>query len=954
VSLLLLNGSGWACALVADDGVSGEAVTLESALQQSITLFRNGRYQDAVSAFDALETVFGREAEYVAGSVQRVVLPMRGYATLASGDSAAAIDHLTRYLEHFRERSKVGSLVLFSLAQALQAEGLNGLSLERFQEFIENYPGTSEAGIAYLRVAELQVASSDRTAALETLNRLYQSPHPLVLRQKARLMALQIAADGVDRNLAVRYLLETSWDLEAMPELGALAFLAVGIGDYLLGAERFEQAVAAYRLVPEQTSLLARQKELLADLRDGSARNRRFAAEGEVGIWAAYHQTLFRRIELLINQVEQGTDYTAPVYLRYGQAFSGAGRHHEAWIVFAELAEDSACPVALRQEAHYRWIFAAQELARWEDGLRIGMLFVDRYPAAPQAPMALFLIANAHQELGDYPAAVALLTRLLTEYPGHPFHARWLFTRGYVRLLQEKNADARADFRAYLDAAPEAALALHASLWHALSWYFEKAHQEALAELDVLLQETPEDHHLRGEVEYRRSSVLYALRDYAGALEQLEHYLARFPEHGRRTEAQVLRGDTLMGLGRLVEASVAFRQVGSEAGNLFPYAVFQTGKIYRALEEYALMAKHFAAYVARDDLVAHPRVSEALYWIGWAHQQQGQLTSAFPVFEEALVRFGNDPNALEIGSILKELHKLHRQLQAPREPNNHGARGVLSFPSFMDWITAEQGLAREEKRWTYYSRLRLYEVERKAAGGQFLLEELGETVPLEALDAEGLAKVGLAWQEAGRTEARQFFDALLEHYPQSPERAAGYLGLGRIAFAEADYALAGDLLGRLIAELPGHPLAIEGTLLYGRAQLALREPDKAVPVLEELLRLKSARGRPHAEALILLGEAAEGIEQCDRAIAYYQRVYNMYRAYPDLVGAAYLRSARLFEQADDLTAAWRTYREIIYFEDLAGSEVRKEAERAFERLTPLLPPEAVNAPQLTDLDGGAT
>ena len=40
-------------------------------------------------------------------------------------------------------------------------------------------------------------------------------------------------------------------------------------------------------------------------------------------------------------------------------------------------------------------------------------------------------------------------------------------------------------------------------------------------------------------------------------------------------------------------------------------------------------------------------MAEALYWIGWAHEQQGDPAASFPLFVEALAVHGNDVKAAE-------------------------------------------------------------------------------------------------------------------------------------------------------------------------------------------------------------------------------------------------------------------------------------------------------------------
>ncbi len=921
--------------------VSRSEVTLQAGLQQSIHLFAEGRYGEASQAFAQLDQVFGREPEYLKDSVQSVILPMKGYAALGIGQSEEAERHFSGYMSAYgktRGTSQVRALVLFSLAQAQQMNGRYREAIASYSQFCSEYAATPESGIAHIRLAELFVLVDERESALAILDSLYESRQAHSLRQEGRLRALKIATEADDLERSAEYLLSTPWQIATMQEPAVLALSALTTGDQLFVAERFEEAVKAYRIVPEHSSLLEKQKEMLADTRFRVSRGQRTALVGESGIWDEYYRSLILRMEQMVAQLESGSDYTGALYLRRGQTYLAAGRFREAWVVFKELAESKDFPERVREEGHYRWLLAGQELKKWDACLRIATTFVALYPESPQAPLALFLMANAYQELRDYDKAIALLSQLMEGYEGHPFHGRWQFSRGFNYLLQEKNDAARRDFSAYIDRHQETALAINAAFWHALSWYFEKNYIQSLQELDALLYSTAKDHHLRGEIEYRRGTVLYALRDYEGALGQIEAYLQGFPDHASRHEAQVLKGDTLMGLGRLLEASVLFRHIGPEAKNLFSYAVFQAGKIFRALEEYDLMARHFRNYAEREDLDSYHRVSEALYWVGWAREMQGRSAEAIPAYEMALSRFGNDPDATEIQNILDGFRRLYQKMDT--QTSHH------AYPSFESWIHSASVEAMNAEQWTWYSRLMLYSAEKldKQSGNISEYEIIGsldQVVPIESMDAHGLARIGLGLLGTNRLRATDYFKELLERYPTSVERGSAYYGLGVKAYSTEDYAAAASWFHRLIHELPGHPLGVEASLSYARCKVHLSGGMEAVPMLEELLRMRHARGRPQAEALLLLGNIFEASERTSEAIAYYQRVYNMYRAYPDLVGIAYLRSASLFENSGNIEAAWRTYREVLYFTDLTGSDVQVIAESEFSRLKAMLPKDLV-------------
>jgi tetratricopeptide (TPR) repeat protein len=113
--------------------------------------------------------------------------------------------------------------------------------------------------------------------------------------------------------------------------------------------------------------------------------------------------------------------------------------------------------------------------------------------------------------------------------------------------------------------------------------------------------------------------------------------------------------------------------------------------------------------------------------------------------------------------------------------------------------------------------------------------------------------------------------------------------------------------------------------LTGQTLLALERFAEADDTFEEILRLRSLRGRPHARALIGLAQSAAADQDPARAIAYYQRVYTVHRAQNDLTAQAYFESSLLFEQLQQPAAAHRTLAEMLSLSELASSPYYEKA-----------------------------
>lgn len=891
-----------------------QALRLQEVLARATGEFQSGNYEEALELFDILDTTFGQEPELRQPAVQRILLPARGYAEFAVGNYEASIQAFSSFLEQFPETGRIHAFVLYTLAQAHQLNEEPEKAARRLAEFAQSYPRSPEASLSALQQADILFRSGEIEEALDLSERLYRSDASQTLRTQARLRALQVLVDGERFDEAFDLIQGTRWRIRTMPELAVLAFAALRTGDALAASERSADALRCYRLVPPYQTLLARQRSQLERTRQVLEYRKRSDTSPMAAAWNEYYAQLAARLETQLRALEEMDDYTPGYLLRYGRAFLRSDRPRESLVLFRAIAGDEDAAPEDRQQAHYHWILSTYALEDWEETLRVAREFEEAYPESPLAPESLYLVAQAYQEQRKFRPSIDVYTELLERFPGNPLASRWLFTRGFNLAMLEQYEDSRTDFEVFRREYPSHPLATQAALWHALTHHFEGNYEEALAELEPLAAAS-RGHPLYPEIRYRIATAAYGLRDYGRALTLIEGYLDEFPLHQRAPEAVVLRGDILMGLGELIEASAAFAQVTPEAGGLFPYAVFQRGKIFKALERYDLMIGHFTEYLDREDIVFKPRTSEALYWLGWALLEAGRAGEALDRFDEAIASFGDDPAATEIQPLLASLETMRRDL-LQSEGMEIPAHPVLQAETFDAWLEGETARALEEDRLTWFSRLKYFQAVRERSRGdeemaRTLLQEIDEEVPLERLDPEVIGQIGLVYSDMGFDYAEDYFDFILENYPGHPARAEAWFGLAQILFEENEIEEAEDLLRKFEEQMPLHPLAVRVRILRGRLLTGMGYYDDAETTFEEVLKLKHARGIPHARALVGLAEMNEARGNPTRAIPYWQRVYTLYRAYPDLVAEAYVRSAELFARMDRPEAAFRSLEEML-------------------------------------------
>lgn len=922
---------------------------MQATLERAVRAFAAGDYVTAAAAFADLERVFGREESY--SPLAPTLLPVRAYAEQQAGNQEAAITHFEDFLRRYPdERARLG-FVYFNLARAYQVTGRKTEAINAYQRFIEAMPDTDEAILSAMRQAELYFEAGELEQGISRLLNFSESTRVAEsLRVQARLRALQKIRESGDESRAAKLLLDSNWSVTEMPELAVLAFAALQTSDYLLEQERPTDALRVLRLVPRRETLIRqqeRQLEAITALRDQRREQATGPAAG-AGVWDEYFRNLLGRMQGQLDALLDSEDYTPGLDMRRGQAYLLAGRTEEAEIIFRALADDETAETAMRAQAHYRLILAAHARQDWDTALAYAHEFQQAHSDDPNAPAALFLLAHALQQQGDYAQAVAVLDGLVEDYPQHAMQPRWIFARGHNRILNQQAAAGRNDFQFFLERWPQDAQASSARLWLALSHFFEREYAAAIAAFDMALTRVPEYHHLYPELIYRRANTLYSMADYDSALQAIDAYLKSYPQHQRVPEARVLRGDILMGKGRLLEASSAFLQVSPEAGALYPYAVFQRGKILQALEEYPLMIEHFENYVQREDVAEKVRVAEALYWIGWAWTQKGSPEKAFPAFMRALEAHGNERRAGEVAEIIRALGRLHAQAAGDEVTlfaDTEAAQQLLDAESIEAWLWDERERAEQAEQWTWYSRIALYLADlakrrNETEQHERQVYDIFENVDIDRLDGHGLAEVGALLARDHFQAAELYLQRCLDDFPGSPHRGLALYALASLAYAEGDPDRSRTLLERFQAETPAHPRVHDATLLQARVLADTGHSADAVELLEALLRIRQARGLPHARALNLIGDIYAGTGDNHRAIAYYQRVYTLYRAFAPEVAHAYLKSASLFEETGDVRAAYNSLVELKADPRLADQVDMDAVNADLQRLKERLPTEA--------------
>ncbi len=930
----LIFGWMWVC--------HSQTGTLIGLFESGRDAFLSQHYTDAVGYFQTLEDQFDSEPEFEQSTFQKFYISMYGMSALLSGDAGLASEKLEHYVERFYEKKEKDSLILLGLIQAkrqMQAYGeldaLYGKFLSDYPEHPDRFLIRFERMLALFRQEELE-------KGMQEIDRVCTIGAPKNLRFRARLVGIQ---ENITRGMlkeAGELLLSTQWDVTQMPEMAVLATSALNIGAFYMEQEQWEYAIQAYRWVPFYRTLIETQRKRLGELQRIMENVKKEGGGNRSSLWSAHYQNLIAQVNSRLEHLENGDDYTPTFLLKYGRCFLFNSQFAEAWVVFRSLALTEGIDRIVEEQAWYHWILSSHGAENWDEARELCLSFAKRFPESVLLPKTFYMLARTHQESGDYLRANRVLSDLIERFPSHEDVPSWFVTRGFNLAALNENEHALIDFQSAIDHPKiNQALLVRARYWKGVTLSALDEYDAAIEVFEKLMETFP-DHWMSPEFQYRLATVLYSKRDYDATERGLKTFISENPQHFYVPEAEVLLGDVAMGKGDLEEAIERFQSIPQGNANLYMYAFFQIGKIYRAKEQYAEMETHFRNYLDAPAFKGKARTSEALYWLGWAMSQQEREIESLPLYLEAVARFGNDPEASELIPMIQALEVLKKKMAFSDDPADGGdsvpeVRRFLSSFQFDQWLVDEIDRAKSSESKTYYARLQLYEALKLRRAGQdelarSAIQGISLKTPLEAMDDLLLGEIGVSLAEDGFEACMDYLRRLLIVYPKSPSKALAYFGLGIFDASQLKWEDSLKWLNLFQKETPNHARMFDVRLLRAKALMELGHYEQASEAYNDMLRLKAARGIPHVTALLGLAVLHQKQGQPGQAIPYYQRIYTLYRAYRPQVAKAYLASAQLFDAMGEIDAAHRTLLEFMDQSDLIEFPEYGIAGRELERL----------------------
>jgi len=885
---------------------------LKSAADQYINLQRYGE------ALPYLEELYTRLKDTTTPEskdmLERVVFYLAlGYVT--TNKQSEAIRYLDVYLEKYNGQNISRTVnVLDMLAEAYFRTGEYTKAAQTYQTILASrHTPLDQRRTAKLNLMDCYIASKGWDKLAEAARNFVQESGDPDLQGRAATALCQayVQTNETDRIFELIPLLENSSSTARFRVDFNLAMLAAG--DRMFQARDFDAALLLYQivaprrfienLIKERADDLKEKKEALAALRP---------VPPNLGAQMAAINGEMQRLQEQTQDLKGAASYDEELRTRLAQTFYRQGRKWEALWLYEGLMDDFP-DSEYGERAGYAAFALAAELGQRKRAIELGRDYMEQFPKGENYDALASQLTQLMVAAKDYQGAEEMAQKVLEGKKDSIFADKMVFLTGYSLFQSEQMEKAAEMFLRVRKDYPQSGSREAADYWYAMTFLYRNQYEEALSQFKLFAEAHP-DGDLHTDAIFRTGVCNYALERYDDAKKIFEDFLVRYPGAPQVAEAHLLLGDIAGNDGRLDDALAHYAKVETltvNQGNI-DLATMATGRILETLSRWDDMIRVFNHYL--DTYGTSGLYAEAIYRIGFAKKQKGDIEGMLAGYLDAIKRYGNDANAIGIDMITRDWPKEYQEYRGKSSADLVAAelaqaqtRGDRTL--VMRWMMMQEGLARES-----------------GPGAPPEVEVTDES--LEAASPALLVWLGdhaLAKKDAAM--ARKAYARVLAKFDQNEWYLPALMALGRLDTDEGDDKAALADYAKVRELFPQSPDAAEA--LFQQAEILGRQKkyQEAIASLELILEVKEWRGEAWARALYKTGEFLREEGNIQEAFAYFQRVYVLYGAYHEWAAKAYLQSAMCLGALGKEEERVKTLREMISQEPLRDRPEYQEAQK---------------------------
>lgn len=884
---------------------------------------------DPSSAIPLLKEIIDRTDalpdEDAKASVQMARLQLgSSYAKLQRWDNART--YVQDYLDHDPVDDRTAALQILSQI-ALAGKGWDTLN-DAAQEMLSSDIGLKKKEKARQFLLQAKFNLGEYEEALELLPEVIEKTDDPATLRSYRIMQLRCLFESGQTAEMIRTL-PIVFRGAARDDV-TLNLTLLRMGDDLFDREQYRKALALYRLVLPKADLLERQQKRLEA-----------AESGREGTWD------ITELKKALATLREVPDYDIHISYRAAQIYSQQKRYWEAVVLFDRIHERHP----QREEgkaAFFQKILLLFEIGADEEAISECTAYLDSHRSGLYPRMICTRLAQHYLRVEEFRKALALGPRYADNWTraadadekAQETDLRYMFS--FIRFQLGEYDEAADAFDRVIQTSPDSAAAIDSRYWKAMCRLLQQNYELAYRLFLDYRQTWPRASFAPAAL-FRAGVCRFGLEDYEGAKTIFKTFIEDYPDDSLMPEALTMYGDLLGSDGQIDEALALYARALQIVAENYKaaddpilkaqipapatYATFQAARTLEADAEAFVEQKEpeiakekyqqLIAWVERymQMFGSDADWAQGVFWVGKAQMELGQTEKAVQAYLDTVIRHGADPAQEGVTSILFDLAGIikRRLNETQRASTMQQIETALSQAKAtplkirLEVLLAELNGTHEQL-------------------GQMLLEREKN---LDDVPPSGLSLMCSALLEKEDfSRAAEFFNHFEMFYENSPFRVTAFEFRAKDLFQQGQIDAAFDLALDALGLYGATPDTGWAQLMKGNVELARGEYEQAVKSLNMIFSVSAWRGPITAEAMFRMAEARQAQGDLEKAFAFFQRTYLLYKAYDDgrWAADAYLRSAECLKKMGRVTAARNTYRAMLldkYVRDLPQAENAK-------------------------------
>lgn len=704
------------------------------------------------------------------------------------------------------------------------------------------------------------------------------------------------------------------------------------IGDALFDSHEYRQALSIFRVVMPKTELLnLNRAQYQADVA------KKKLSESEL-----------EERKKLLDALEEVPNYDLHLSYRAAQIYAENKRFWEAMglfdLLFEKNAEDDTGRAAYLQK-----VMLLFEVGAHEEAIAESVSYLDKNTVGLFPRIICTRLAQHYLQQGKFKEALDLETRYVSrwvkstepEARDQETELRYLLSFGYFQQGDYEKAAEMFDQVSKM--APESEAGIDSHYWKAMCRLLQKDYVQAYDMFISYRDKWPRAGFAAAAL-FRSGVCRFGLEDYAGAKTIFNVFITTYSEDALMPEALSMYADILASEGLIDQALEHYDRVVAfilpnyenttdpllKKQMVLPatYAVLQAAQALEldaqafaarkenqsAEAQYQNMIRRIETYMKQfgDDA----DWAQGVFWMGKAQLALGQTSAAVQAYLDTVLRYGSDPAQDGVAAILFDLADIIKtrqdaETQIQTKTLVQKERDTAASPTLrilLDVLLAELNSTQDEL-------------------GKTLLENEKD---LALVPPSGLALMcEVLRKQADYTRAEEFYNHFLKYHELSPFIVHAYRLRAEDLFLKKEYKSAHEMVVQVIDLFGATEETGWAQLLKGNIEVAQGDYKAAEDSYNRIFSVRLWRGPVSAEAMFRLAESWYAQGNYEKAFAFFQRTYLLYKAYDGgrWAADAYVRSAECLMKLGREPDARNTYRAMLLDEYVRHLPQAEEAKK---------------------------